>query len=177
MKNERKGFPLNDHYPFQFINDSVPHYIFQTDTGVKYEVKFKPSSYIFPSSFPFFDSVFEFSVILAYKQQGNPKIASDQFIPIIVVAIFADFYMRFNDSSITIYTCDSSDYRQRVRKRKFDLWFDEFNDGSFVKINQEIKDLHGTKYPVSIVLKYSNPYRTQVFDAFVSLMNSYNDGK
>ena len=177
MSSEKKEFSLNDHYPFQFVDNAVPHYVFQTDTGVRYEVKFKPSFYIFPSSFPFFDAVFEFSIILAYKPPGNPKIASDQYIPITVATIFADFYTRFNNSSITIYICDSSDYKQHMRKRKFDRWFDEFNDGSFVKINQEIKDIDGKKYPVSIVLKYANLYRMQVFDAFVSLIDSYNNGK
>ncbi len=176
MSNERKE-SLNDFYPFQFVDAAVPHYVFQTDTGVRYVVKFKPSFYIFPSFFSFFDAVFEFSIILAYKPPGNPKIASDHFIPITVVAIFADFYTRFNNSTITIYICDSSDYKQHVRKRKFDQWFDEFNDGSFVKINQEIKDNDGKKYPVSIVLKHSNPYRLQVFDAFISLIDTYNNDK
>ena len=177
MSNVKKESPLDNQYPFQFIEDEIPHYVFQIETGVQYEVKFKPSPYIFPSSLPFSQAVFEFSIILGYKPPGNPKIASDKFIPITVVAIFSDFYNRYDDTKITIYICDSSDYKQHVRKRKFDQWFDEYNDGSFVKLTEEIKDTDGTKYPVAIIMKRINIYRTQIFEAFINLVDGYNDGK
>lgn len=78
---------------------------------------------------------------------------------------------------MTIYICDSSDFKQHVRKRKFDQWFTQYNQGFFVKVDEQIKDIDGAYYPVAIIMKPSNPYRLQVFEAFVKLADSYNNDK
>lgn len=53
MKNEEKPLTVNNHYPFQYIEETVITYVFLTDTSVKYEVKFKHSPYIFSEEFLF----------------------------------------------------------------------------------------------------------------------------
>lgn len=38
-----------------------------------------------------------------------------------------------NNNNVAVYVCDSIDERQVARKRKFDYWFNRFNEGTIIK--------------------------------------------
>ena len=162
-------------YEFSFENGADNSYIFQIVAGIIYEIKFKPSPYLFSNAL-FANYTYEFSLALIYKPPDYINLPDILLAPT-VINIFLDFYNRFDNNNITVYICDSLDYKQHVRKRKFDTWFNEYNKGMFVKLDEEIKDTDGIEYPVAIIIKPLNPYRQQIFEAFISLIDSYNDGK
>lgn len=128
MKN---GESLFQGYEFSFEGGENNSYLFQIVAGIIYEIKFKCSQYLFKSEvLSYF--IYEFSLAVLHKPVNYINLP-DKLIAPTVVNIFLDFYQRFHDDNITIYICDSSDFRQHVRKRKFDQWFNEFNAGAFIK--------------------------------------------
>lgn len=147
MQKKELSLPGYEYYEYVFEGGINNLYSFQTWCGVVYEIKFKPSPYIFGEDSVFAPYVYEFSILISYKPEGVIKLASDKLIPNTVVTIFLDFYKN-NDNNVCIYICDSSDSKQHVRKRKFDLWFLQFNKGDFIKIDEKFIDRDGTEYPV-----------------------------
>jgi hypothetical protein len=79
-----------------------------------------------------------------------------------------DFYSRKNNA-ISVYICESSDGKELVRKRKFDQWFQEYNDDTFVKVDKNLIDKNNNKFPVCLIISKSNPYEGLIFKAFVHL--------
>ncbi|MFP5042363.1 DUF6169 family protein [Parasediminibacterium sp. JCM 36343] len=65
-------------------------------------------------------------------KQGNPdNTFGDERVGLTVAVIFNYFFN--NIENVALYICDSIDKRQNARKRKFDLWFFVYNDGSLFK--------------------------------------------
>lgn len=162
-------------YEFAKSKDGANHICrFETVRGIIYTVIFKPSSYIFGEQQPYASLLFEFSILAKFS--GPESYVRDDLIAPTVVAIFLDFY-NSHDENISFYICDSSDGKQHVRKRKSDMWFDEYNRGAFIKIDSDIKDAEGTKYPVAFIMRSENKYRKELINAFSELIAEYNDGK
>lgn len=169
--------PLPDgleYYPFIKKEGEREEYVFVTNYKVEYTLKFKPSPYIFGEDKPYARLLFEFSVLAQFS--GLESYVRDDKIAATVAAIFIDFY-NSKMENISFYICDSSDSRQHVRKRKFDGWFSEFNKGAFFKLDGEIKDEEGIRYPVAIIIRSNNPFRGQLAVDFVNLLAGINEGK
>ena len=162
-------------YNFDYKGGQNNGYTFQTVAGISYLITFKPTTYLFGEESIFSPNTFEFSIIVLMNSTGkNPPL--DKAIPPTIAAIFADFYENATDT-IAIYICDSSDERQLLRKRKFDQWFEFYKGQLFVKIDAGFKENDGSIYPVSLIIKENNPFRTQIFDEFLNVINGYNVGK
>ena len=162
-------------YEYSFVGGEKNTFSFQTINRFTYDVTFKPTPYLFDEGSVYSHYTYEFSIILVSNTlEQNPPF--DPKIPPTIAAIFTDFYENAVDT-ITIYICDSSDGRQMTRRRKFDKWFDYFKGESFIKIDAKFKESDGTQYPVSLIIKESNPFRTQIFDEFLNVVSGYNAGK
>ena len=169
---EERDLP-NQQYEFEHQGGNI--FSFETLHQIIYLVKFKPTVYLFGEDSIFAPHSFELIIEVAENLTGkNPP--SDPKIPPTIAAIFTDFYENAADT-ITIYICDSSDDRQMTRQRKFDRWFEYFKGAFFVKIDTHFKESDGTQYPVSLIIKESNPFRTQIFDEFLNVVSGYNAGK
>ena len=61
-------------YPFIFDGGLNNIYAFETDLGISYEVKFRPTSYLLgDETTPYANSIFEFIIEIAYNPLGkNP---------------------------------------------------------------------------------------------------------
>ncbi len=155
-------------YQFLYEGGNQNSYYFETEIGLIYEIRFKPTPYLFGNEMQDIrESVFEFGILLQFNP--NSKLPSeDKEIGATVVAIFIDFYSRIGNA-ISIYICDSSDGREFIRKRKFDSWFSEFNNDVFLKIDEVILDNNDKKFPVSLVIAKNNPFRHQIIDAFIAI--------
>ncbi len=155
-------------YKYYFEGGTNNSYFFETKGEIIYEIIFKPTPYLFElSQIEIIENTFEFSILLKYNP--NSKLPSnDKKIGATVVAIFMDFYSRKN-SAISVYICESSDGKELARKRKFDQWFQEYNDDTFVKVDKNLIDKNNNKFPVSLIISKSNPYEEQIFKAFVHL--------
>ncbi|QBN18538.1 DUF6169 family protein [Flavobacterium nackdongense] len=155
-------------YNFYFEGGQNNSYFFETVEGILYEVIFKFTPYLFDlKNVEIIENTFEFSLLLKYNP--NSKLPSnDKKIGATVVAIFMDFYAK-RSKAISVYICDSADGKELVRKRKFDQWFLEYNDETFVKVDEMLVDKHNNKFPISLIFSKSNPYRIEIFEAFVQM--------
>ena len=169
MKKEEQ--PLSG-YDFEFIGFENNSYIFETDSKITYEIQFKPTPYLFDKKYEFANLTFEFVISVVYNStHGRPPL--DVQTSRTIANIFENFYLKTNNI-VTIYICDSSDNRQMVRHRKFNIWFEEFHEDLFLKIDTIFKDKEGIRIPSSLIIKKDNPFRTQIFDEFAKISDSYN---
>lgn len=159
-------------YEFVYLGDVNNTYAFVTDQQIVYELKFKPSSYIFGHQSSFTEFAFEFVIEVA--ENPLPKLPPpDSIIPITIGAIFNDFFSL--KETVVVYICENVDGRANSRKRKFNQWFEQSvkNGLSFVKI-----DFHFGIEPefffTSLIMRIDNPQMTDVISAFQKLSVSYN---
>jgi hypothetical protein len=162
-------------YNYEFVGGKNNSYSIVTSSDVVYEIKFKPSPYLSKLNDIKEDLIFEFVIEVLYKPE-NIALTLDKFLAPTINKIFLDFYKTNNDS-VTVYICDSSDGKHFVRKRKFDYWFEEFNDRSFVKFDDVILDKENNEFPISFILKKSNPNFSKICEDFFNAVNENNEDK
>lgn len=155
-------------YNYYFAGGQNNSYFFETKGEVIYEIIFKPTPYLFElENIEKIENTFEFSILLKYNPSSKLP-SNDKKIGATVVAIFMEFYSRRNNA-ISVYICESSDGKELARKRKFDQWFQEYNDDTFIKVDKNLINQNNNKFPVSLIISNSNPYEQQIFKAFVHL--------
>ena len=163
-------------YSFFFEGGLDNSYFFKTNDEIIYEVIFKPTPYLFGDEKSIFsDLIFEFSILVHFNP--NDKLpAADSKIGATSAEILKDFYLK-NGNNITIYICDSSDDKQSIRKRKFDIWFTKYNGTDFFKIDKVLVDAQDNRFPISLILKDTNHFRLEIIDSFTTLINQNNNNK
>lgn len=160
-------------YDFVFGGGRFNSYFFVTRHGVTYEVKFKPSDYLFAEYPAFHDDVNEFVIEVAETASGN-RVPSDALIPPTVALIFFHFFQ--NHHRIIVYICDSSDAREASRYRKFNAWFERFQADVFLKVDVQITEPSGIIF-TSLILHRSNPDLPAIVSAFNEVTRSGEAGK
>jgi hypothetical protein len=149
-------YPLqeNDPYSYEFV----------TDQGLHYILYFLDYSYIFTQYIDHPLDVYMFNIDVT---DGNPdEHIHDERIGLTVLTVFRKFFA--NKQQVAIYICDNTDTRQRARKRKFDLWFWKYNDGSLLK-EDEVAILEGREVYNSMILHKQNENLVEVILAFKEL--------
>lgn len=67
-----------------------------------------------------------------------------------------------------------NDTKEYARFRKFNQWFNSFNDGSFKKEDYKLKDNQTqTIYYSSIIIKNNNSNKHEIFAEFAEVMELY----
>lgn len=105
-----------DAYEFAFLGDKDSTYVFPTRHDLTYEVRFKPSGYLFGDEKPYADLIFEL-VILPIPADANKEKPLDSRIPPTVAAIVRDFFTQ--KEKVLLYICDDRDGRGAARDKKF----------------------------------------------------------
>ena len=157
-------------YDFEFGGGFFNSYIFQTDNEIIYEIKFKPTDYLFGGDSIFNSFTFELVIELKTTDKRPPL---DRLIPTTIASIFEDFFNR-NTYNIVVYLYESSDSRQDARRRKFDSWFDYFKERKYNKFEMVLSDSSGQLYYTTMVIRGDNPHRKQIATNFVEVMTDYN---
>lgn len=163
---------LREGYEFVYLGDVNNTYIFLTDQQVVYELKFKPSSYIFGNQPPFTEFAFEFVIEVA--ENPLPRLPPpDALIPITIAAIFNDFFSL--KETVVVYVCENIDGRANSRNRKFNQWFEQSvrNGLSFVKFDYHFGVAPEFFY-TSLIMRIDNPRMADVVSAFQKLSIQYN---
>lgn len=162
-------------YDYKFVGGLNNSYVFETFRGIAYEIKFKPSDYINLFDEHVSKYIFEFIIKVAINQTGkNPPL--DVNVSETIAAIFQEFLL-MHDNNIALYICDSSDGRQDLRKRKFDEWYYKYQDDTFTKMNEALRDSKGNLYFITVILQQKNPRRVEIIEAFLKLADDNNSGK
>ena len=113
-------------YDFRKAEDSV--YYFETKNGLKYKAYFIE----FPSP------VYKLYSFSFEKEEGIAPY--DSRVEDTIVSILADFFDAEN--YVLGYTCDVTDGREMARKRLFNRWFEQTNDGSLRKIDFQTDNIY-----------------------------------
>lgn len=162
-------------YSYDFLGGKNNSYVFATSLGIVYEVKFKPSGYINLFDESISDFIFEFVIELSENNTGkNPPL--DKKVSTTIATIFKEFLTKHN-YNIALYICDSSDGRQELRQKKFNEWYDKYNDATFAKMNEVLFDSKGNRFLITMILQNKNPRRLEIIDAFLKLADENNNEK
>lgn len=162
-------------YSYDFAGGENNSFVFVTKIGIAYEIKFKPSDYINLFDAEVSKYIFEFIIKVAINETGkNPPL--DVNVSETIAAIFQEFILKHNNN-IAIYICDSSDGRQELRQKKFNEWYDKYNDATFAKMNEVLFDSKGNRFLITMILQNKNPRRLEIIDAFLRLADENNDEK
>lgn len=160
-------------YEFIYVGGPTHTYIFVTNLEVIYEIKFKPSSYIFGNQPPFTEFAYEFVIEVA--ENPLPKLPPpDGGIPLTIARIFNHFFAA--KETVVVYICDNADGRANARNRKFSTWFDQTLPGglSFLKFDYRF----GTEkeyFLTSLIMRIDNPRMADVVVAFQKLSVDYSN--
>jgi hypothetical protein len=170
---EENSLDLSDAYDFDFEGGVNNVYLFETDGGMRYQVKFVPSGYLWESN-PFYaDYTHEFAFFPIENNTGkNPPL--DKKVPITIALIFSDFFRE--NKNIVVYICDSSDSKQAVRFRKFNSWFNYFKGRTFLKMDMNIEDKQEGIIYTSLIMRADNPYMDKVMIEFKNIMLKAQEG-
>lgn len=155
--------------PYEFLSaqDSNHTYIFTTLHGLRYEIRFTPSGYLFDNQKPFSDYVYDM-VIAVKGEKASPR---DARIAATVSAVLLNFFER--ERTVLVYVCENADGRGPARNRKFEQWFDLSKNPSFTKIDFVFGSSE-EPYLTTLIMKANNPYMADVVKAFQSLLSSYD---
>ena len=164
-------------YSYFFLGGLNNSYFFETVNDIIYEIKFKPSSYLFNYhiNLDIADLVFEFVIGIAEKP-ANLKPPLDKKISLTVAHIFHDFFNK-NNNVISIYFCDSSDAKQEVRMKKFNQWWYQLKAPTYIKVDEVLVDSKKHEYPISMILRNMNPYKMEIIEAFLAIVQEQNSNK
>lgn len=168
MQILRKNSILSSPYPLQ-ENDGYS-YEFLTDTGIRYKIYFLDYSYIFSAYLNITCPVYSFNIEAI---EGNPDLApGDDRVGATVSTVMNLFFAQVDN--VGVYVCDSMDDRQLARKRKFDLWFYTFNDGTLIK-EDGLAVIEGTEIYNALLLHKNNSQLTEIILAYKELNERAGD--
>ena len=163
-----------NHYEYDFISDETSSYFFKTKFQVFYRIEFKPTGYIFGDEYIWSNYCYEFSIKLSENSPQNTPL--DPLVAETIASIFIDFFK--SKENIILYTCDTSDRKHLARVRKFDRWFQQFNQDLFLKIDNSIADpSQNTTYYNSLIIREDNPYKNEIIEAFEDLIGGFEEDK
>ncbi len=158
---------MSIHPPYHF-NKTGNYYKFITDKSVVYNVLFTDGSYYF-NGLPEHILVFELS--LSFSALGGTLSPSyDNRIEITVVKIISDFLSDVENSAV--YLCDTSDKRQKARKRKFDFWFNKHSSDELEKYDLEF-NYENIEFLPSLIVHKNNPFREELVEIFKAQTENY----
>lgn len=134
---------------------------FTTALGVRYKTYFLDYSVVFEHYPDTIGPVHSFGVEVL---KGNPASSPpDQKVGATIAEVIR--LLLTETENIIVYVCDNLDNKQLARKRKFDNWFNRYNDGSYTKYNN-IALIDGVEVYNSIILHNQNKQYHLVLSAF-----------
>ena len=150
----------NDEYSYEFL----------TEQGIRYAIYFLDYSFMFSDYPAIAENVFSFNIEVL---DGDADISiTDEKIGVTILEVFNLFFKKL--ANVAVYVCDSIDDRQLARKRKFDLWFWKYNDGSLLK-EDGIALIEGVEIYNSLLLHKANKRLTEIILAYKELNERAGD--
>ena len=150
--------------PYKIIKRQAFYYSFTSEAGTSYLCYFIPYGYLF-TNYPLI-APYIYSFNLDVEKGKSKEQPLDERIGITVSKIISDYLIK-NENAV-IYICDSSDYREHIRKRKFDNWFKKSDDGTIIKIDRKIVITESVLFN-SLLIHKDNPFKNSFIEAFIDL--------
>lgn len=166
--------PSTEPYKFTFEGGEDNSYFFISHRDVVYQVKFKPSFYLFDAPAEVAENVFELVIADIYVPRQQPPLLDLQ-TPVTIAAIVEDFLQK--RERVAVYVLADADGRAYARQRKFDHWFRHFNSAGYAKHDQTFGNPEGPRYHTSMIYRLDNPLKFDFLEAFDRLAETYNADK
>lgn len=107
--------------------------------------------------------------------EGDPDNSpGDDRVGVTVSDVMNLFFSKIDN--VAVYVCDNLDERQFARKRKFDLWFYSYNDGSLIK-EDGLAMVEGKEIYNAMLLHKQNAQLTDIIIAYKELNERADDEK
>jgi hypothetical protein len=147
-------------YDYKQINDK--DYRFLNADGIEYQVYFSDGSGYFEHYH--FAKCIE---IFGFRPLSDSYSVYDKRVAETIVFILIQCFTK-NDLILT-FVCDEKDRRQANRSRLFNRWFNQYNDGSFEKIDLDFEE----RTFVSAIISKQNPFYIDFKQDFPNLGEEY----
>jgi hypothetical protein len=157
-----KPYPLKelDEYSFGFT----------TDQEISYVIYFLDYSAMFSEYPELAANIYMFNIDVT---EGGPDLTiADNRIGVTILDVFNIFFK--SRHNVAVYVCDSLDDRQLARKRKFDIWFWKYNDGSLIK-EDDVAVVEGVEIYNSMILHKQNNHLIEIILAYKELNQKTSD--
>lgn len=153
---------MDSNWPLPYDVEEIEElsYLFVNRDGIRYHVYFNPMFLYYPQ----FPNTYAFNI----EPEDKTPHAIDRRIAVTIVEILRQFFKNMENAMIMV--CDSTDGKEQKRRLLFDLWFENYNDGSLCKMDASASTPEYDMY-LSIYYKEQNPNKKQLLEAFRELMN------
>jgi len=149
--------------PYKFITVKDNYYEFTTTAGTKYACYFLSYADYFNEYNDITNNVYAFNIEMIVKGKTtviDPRIGNT------LVQIIKTFLNGLINA--VVYVCDASDSKELLRKKKFDMWFRQYDDGTIIKIDGHIATKDFEIYNTILIHK-DNPKKNRFIEAFNDL--------
>ncbi|MBK7883665.1 MAG: hypothetical protein IPJ81_07545 [Chitinophagaceae bacterium] len=115
--------------PYKFSIVKNNYYEFTTQAGTKYACYFLSYANYFTEYKEIANKIYAFNIDILVKVS---KAVIDPRIGYTIVKIIRTFLEGLQNA--VVYVCDTSDSQELMRKRKFDAWFRQHDDGTINRL-------------------------------------------
>ena len=130
-------------------------FLFETDSGLRYDISFMPDSAFIRSG------AYQFCV----NVEGNGRSFRDSKLQQTVVAIVEEFF-EANGENVMLYLCETGDGKQKFRNRLFLGWFNTYAHRAQYEVRTAEGKMDGIDNFAALFIKISNPRYRDVIDEF-----------
>ena len=145
---------INSKSPYRVVQSAEGDFWFVTIHGINYNIAFNEE--------------FEIGGCMAYQfgifNHEHQHAPHDPQIKDTIIAIINEFFAKNMD--VLLYTCDSSDRREKARNRLFIRWFKEEDNGRRFTIRASETSVEGQGMYVAIIVENCNPHLKEITEEF-----------
>lgn len=156
--------------PYKITIAKHNYFEFRTTAGVKYACYFLSYAEYFKAYKEVALSIFSFNVEVI---ESKKRVSVDDRTGLTIVTIVKKFLEGLENA--VVYVCDTGDGRELLRKRKFDLWFRKYDDGTIIKVDGHIAVPNFNIYNAILIHK-DNPKKNRFIEVFNDL-NAADESK
>ena len=156
-------------YKYAFVDGDVLSYLFDTNAGASYRVKFKSGPELVDD--PAYEGlIFEMAILLIVNPYDPKLPPSDILLSATIAAIVADFFTTRERAMVYLY--DDSDAKADARQKLFNRWFARFDKQTFVKKQVPVAiEQNGVQYTAEFVARADNPYLEPLLASFTRVVS------
>jgi Family of unknown function (DUF6169) len=159
---------MNTPLPYN-INQEGNTYKFNTDNGIFYNITFSDGSFYFtnlPSHIP----VYEISIkVMSLGNHFSPP--RDSRAELTIIDVIRTFLT--NHTNSLLYTCDNTDNKHHVRSRKFNMWFNLFQNSQLEKYDAAFA-VADIEILSSLIIHSQNPHKERLIKIFDEQAKAYD---
>ncbi len=144
-------------------------YFFSTDLNVAYRIVFDDLSAIFQDYPTLKGRVFSYSFYPVNKPTSRQKL--DDKVRHTIAHSINSFFEK--NGNLIVFVCDSSDEREMCRKKLFDKWFVQFNEGMLEKYDGSVES-DDCRIVNSLILKNDLHDKEYVIQTFKELNDQFS---